>query len=78
MDIYTHTHTHRYDRFFCAHNINPHLLYSAGTQLLLTCVRVNGGIWEVEGGLVIALLKCFPTYHFVRSTIAPEADCHPA
>lgn len=33
---------------------------------------------EVEGGMVGALLKCFPTYHFVKRTVAPEADCHPA
>lgn len=57
---------------------NSQSLYSGGTQLFLTCVRVSGGIREVEGGLVMSLLKCFPTYHFVKSTIAPEADCHPA
>ena len=48
------------------------------TQLSPRCVRVSGGIREVEGGMVVALLKCFPTHHSVKRSAAPEADCHPA
>lgn len=49
-----------------------------GAQLSPTCVRVSGGIVGVEGGMVVALLKCFPMHHSVKRTVAPEADCHPA
>lgn len=47
-------------------------------QLSTRCVRVSGGIWEVEGGMVVALLKGFPMHHSVKRTLGPVADCHPA
>lgn len=48
-----------------------------GAQLFPVCVRVSRGVWEVEGGMVVALLKCFPMHDSVKRTVVPEADCHP-
>lgn len=49
-----------------------------GAQLSPRCLRVSGGVREVEGGMVVALLKCFPMHDSVKRSVAPDVDCQPS
>lgn len=62
-------------RVFCPHDKLPCV---GGTQPSSGCVRVSGGVREVEGGMVAALLRCLGLRGRVKRTITPEADCHPS
>lgn len=64
---WTHTNTH-------THNL-PAVVHA---QLSSRCVRVSGGILEVEGRMVAALFRCFLMHGSMKRTITPEADCHPS
>lgn len=37
-----------------------------------------GGVGEVGGGKVVALLRCFPMHDSVKRSGVPEADCQPS
>lgn len=47
---------------------------SAGLSSSAQNVSLTEGIREVEGGMVVALLKCFPKHRSVKRATAPEAE----
>lgn len=75
----------RYFLTFVCHNLLirlcctvPALIYFCSHTAFPKMCQGHQGVWEVGGGMVVALLKCFPKHHSMKRTFVPEADCHPS